>query len=72
MIIYLILLWLLSDRFCEYLLKENLEKFSLRYAYMVLHNIKSFGREINHTLIITLDIILTRLVQTILMLSSHS
>jgi hypothetical protein len=39
---------------------------------MVLHNIKSFGREINHTLIITLDIILTRLVQTILMLSSHS
>jgi hypothetical protein len=65
-------LWLLSDRFCEYLLKENLEKNSLRYVYMVLHNIECFGREINLTLIITLDIILTRLVQTILMSSSRS
>jgi hypothetical protein len=35
---------------------------------MVLHNLERFGREINHTLIVSLNIILTRLVvvQTLL------
>ena len=35
---------------------------------MILHNLERFGREFNHTLIVSLNIILTRLVvvQTLL------